>query len=278
MFSRSSLILCLVVLLGWACYGEQTNRVLRITADPNNLPFTNSKLEGFENKIAQIVARDLGAEIQYSWRAQRRGFFRETLKENTADLILGVPTEFERALTTKPYYRSCYAFVARKDRGLKLRSFDDPALRTLRIAVHLIGDDGANTPPAHALAMRGIITNVVGFSIYGDYSQANPPARIIDAVVNRDVDVAIVWGPLGGYFALREKDPLQVTPLEAPFDSALPLAYDISLGVRRKDKELREELNGVLFRHQAEIDKILDDYGVPRAVKAVSSAEPTGGK
>src|SRR4051794_21309122 len=163
-----------------ASQGDQTNRVLRIAADPNNLPFSNAKLEGFENKIAELIAHDLGAKIEYSWRAQRRGFFRETLKENKADLVLGAPADFERALTTQPYYRSSYVFVSRKDRGLNIRSFDDEALRTLRVGVQLIGDDGANPPPAHALARRGIITNVVGFMLYGDYSEENPPARIIE--------------------------------------------------------------------------------------------------
>src|SRR4051812_20772276 len=148
------------------CRAGETNRVLRITADPNNLPFSNEKQEGFENRIAEVIARELGAQIQYSWRAQRRGFFRETLKENTADLILGVPKDFERALATQPYYRSSYVFISRRADALKLKSFDDPQLRRLRLGVHLIGDDGANTPPAHALAERGIVTNVVGFSIY----------------------------------------------------------------------------------------------------------------
>jgi mxaJ protein len=279
MSSRSRIVVYLLLLLAGLAQGEQTNRILRITADPNNLPFSNNKLEGFENKIAEIIAQDLGAEIQYSWRAQRRGFFRETLKENTADLVLGVPTEFERALTTKPYYRSSYAFVSRKDRSLKIRSFDDPALRTLKVGVQLVGDDGVNTPPAHALARRGIITNVVGFTLYGDYSQANPPARIVEAVANGGLDIAIVWGPLGGYFAKHEKVPLEVTPLEVQFDRpALPMAFDISFGVRKRDKELRDALNAVLLRRQKEIDKILEEYGVPRVNHFVEVEETGGGK
>ena len=104
----------------------------------------------------------MDADLQYTWRAQRRGFFREALKGGECDLVLGVPAGFERALTTRPYYRSTYVFVSRKDRGLTVRSFDDPALRTLKIGVQLIGDDGVNTPPAHALAARGIVDNVVG--------------------------------------------------------------------------------------------------------------------
>jgi mxaJ protein len=258
-----ALLLCLAATL--TGQGAETNRILRITADPNNLPFSNEKLEGFENRIAELIAEELRAKIEYSWRAQRRGFFRETLKENNADLILGVPAGFERALATRPYYRSTYAFVTRADRGLNLRSFDDPALRVLRLGVHLVGDDGANTPPAHALARRGIVTNVLGFTLYGDYSEANPPARLIEAVASGEIDVAIAWGPFAGYFAKQQKVALQVTPVPAQFDSpVLPFAFDISLGVRKRDQELCRELNAVLVRRRAQIEKILDDYGVPR--------------
>src|SRR5215203_620586 len=149
-------------------------RVLRVAADPNNLPFTNARLEGFENALAELVARELGARLQYTWRAQRRGFFRETLGEKRCDLVLGVPAHFERALTTAPYYRAGYVFVARAERGLDIRSFDDPRLRELTIGVTVIGEDGAQTPPEHALARRGIVDNVIGFSVHGDYRDANP--------------------------------------------------------------------------------------------------------
>src|SRR4051812_33001916 len=154
-----------------------SRRVLRIAADPNNLPFSNERREGFENKIADLLAQELVAEIEYTWHAQRRGFFRETLKDGNCDLVLGVPNHFERALTTQPYYRSSYVFVFRTDSGLSLQSLDDPALRGLRIGVQLVGNDGADTPPAHALARRGIITNMVGFTLYGNYRDPNPPAR-----------------------------------------------------------------------------------------------------
>ena len=239
-------------------------RILRIAADPNNLPFCNDRLEGFENKIAGLLAEELNADVQYTWRAQRRGFFRETLKEGDTDLILGVPHEFERALTTEPYYRSTYVFVTRKDRHLSISSFDDSKLRTLRIGVLLIGDDGANTPPAHALASRGIVTNVVGFTIYGDYAQQNPPARIVDAVAANEIDVAIVWGPLAGYAAKNHSVKLELTPVSPAHDGDLRFAFDISIGVRRKNKELRDELNDVLKRKRPELDRILAAYGVPR--------------
>ena len=239
-------------------------RILRVTADPNNLPFSNEKREGFENKIAELIAKELGAQIQYSWRAQRRGFFRETLKEDRADLVLGVPAHFEMALPTSPYYRSSYVFVYRKDRNLDIHSLDDSVLHKLKIGVQLSGNDETNTPPAHALAHRGIVDNVFGYTLYGDYREPNPPARIIDAVVKGDIDVAVVWGPLGGYFAKQQSVPLEVVPVSPASDPNLPFTFAIAMGVRKQDKSLRDELNTVLERKRDEINRILDEYNVPR--------------
>jgi len=252
------------------------SHVLRITADPNNLPFSNQQLEGFENKIAELIAQDLGVKIEWSWRAQRRGFFRETLKDNNADLVLGAPAGYERALTTAPYYRSSYAFVYRKDRALDLRSLDDPRLHDLKIGVQLVGDDGADTPPAHALAARGIINNLVGFTLYGDYTQPNPPARIIDAVASGDIDVAVAWGPLAGYFAKQSQVPLEVVPVSPQADSpAIRFVFAIAMGVRRKDPELKERIDEILVKRHPEIETILEEYGVPRVPKPVTDTADT---
>jgi len=238
--------------------------VLRISADPNNLPFTNDRLEGFENQIAKVIADELGVTIQYDWRAQRRGFFRNALKEGEAELVLGVPKGFDMALTTAAYYRSTYAFVYRKDRGIQVRSLDDPILHTLKIGVQLVGNDGVNTPPAHALARRGIIQNVVGYTLYGDYREETPPTRVVDAVVNREVDVAIIWGPLAGYYAKMRHAPLEVVPVSPDLDSpGLPMAFNIAMGVRKGDTALKDRLDAALVARRAEIHKILDDYGIP---------------
>jgi mxaJ protein len=239
-------------------------RELKVCADPNNLPFSNQAKEGFENKLVDIIAKDLGATVTYTWWAQRRGNLRETLKAGECDIVPGLGSNVEMAGTTRPYYRSTYVAVTRADRHLDIASFDDPRLKTLKIGVQMIGDDGSNTPPAHALMRRGIIGNVRGYTVYGDYEQPDPQADILKAVANGDVDVAFVWGPVAGYFADKQKVPLKLTPVMPHFDGPqLPMIFDVSIGTRREDAALREELEGVLDRHQAEIRALLAQYHVP---------------
>jgi len=239
--------------------------VLRVCADPNNLPFSNQKGEGFENKIAEVLARDLGDRIEYTWWAQRRGFIRNTLRSGVCDLVLGVPSGFEMALTTAPYYRSSYVFLSRQDRRVDVTSLDDPKLHNLIIGVQIIGDDFSNSPPAHALTSRKMVSNIRGFTVYGDYAQPNPPARIVDAVVKGEIDVAIVWGPLAGYFAKKVTAPLVIVPVNPQIDQPfMPFVFDIAMGVRRDDQQFRDQLEQIIVKHKKEIDQILADYGVPR--------------
>ena len=266
-FAFSHLRTVALCLIASACADAHAEpaRVLRVCADPNNLPFSNQAGEGFENRIAQVVARDLGARVEYTWWPQRRGFFRETLKAGRCDVVMGAPAALEMMQATRPYYRSTYVFVWRKDRGLHVRSFDDPVLHRLTIGVQVAGDDGSNMPPVHALAARGVIGNLKGYTLYGDYSKPNPPVAIMDAVVNREVDMAIVWGPLAGWYATRSRTPLEVVPVSPRIDPPfLPFVYDIAMGTRRGDT-LATRLNDVIVRRRAEIDRILSDYGVPRA-------------
>ena len=244
--------------------GAAWPRVLRVCADPNNLPFSDSAGRGFENRLAELIAADLGAEVRYTWWAQRRGFVRNTLRAGTCDLIPGIPARFDPVATTAPYYRSTYVFVTRADLAPAIASFDDPRLRRLKVGVHLIGDDYANPPPVSALARRGIVRNVAGYSIYGDYREPNPPARLVEAVALRDVDVAIVWGPLGGYFASRSEVPLRVTPVTRADDGpGVPFVFPIAMGVRPDDRALARTLDEVLTRRRADVRRILEQYGVP---------------
>ena len=244
-----------------ACAAEPA-RVLRVCADPNNLPFSNDDLEGFENRIASLVGEELDARIEYVWWAQRRGFVRNTLREGICDAVMGVPARFEMTRTTAPYYRSSYVFVTRRG-SHQPASFDDPYLATATIGVHLIGDDFANSPPSHAFAARGITDNVRGYSIYGNYRHPNPPAALIDAVAAGDIDVAVAWGPLAGYFARTARVPLQLSRVRPDEEPPFPFAFDIAMGVARTNHALQQELDGVIERRRSDITRILRDYAVP---------------
>jgi mxaJ protein len=269
-------VACLAV-LGAVLMGARAKaRVpLRVCSDPNNLPFSDSARTGFENKIASVVGQELERPLTYTWWAQRRGFVRNTLDAGECDLVVGMASGVDILSTTRPYYKSTYVFVSRRDRKLGIGSFDDPRLRTLKIGVQLIGDDFSNTPPAHALANRGMTKNIVGFTVYGDYAQAAPQSDIIKAVENGKVDVAVVWGPVAGYFAKQSPVPLEIVPVSPRVDLPyLPFVFDIAMGVRRGDTTFRDALDAIIVRRKPTIDSILTAYGVPLVTIGAPRAEP----
>jgi mxaJ protein len=249
---------------------------LVVCADPNNLPFSNARGEGFENRLALMVGQELKRPVRWVWWAQRRGFVRNTLKAGRCDVWPGVASQLEMLATTRPYYRSTYVFLTRADRGLDIRSLDDPRLKTLRIGVQLVGDDGANTPPVHALSRRGVVGNVRGYTLYGDYATPNPPAAIVQAVDRGDVDVALVWGPLAGFFAKRAQHPLRLAPVRPWLDGPQwPMVFEVSMGVRKEDANLRRALDDALARRQTEVRRLLETYGVPVVDDAQLASEPS---
>lgn len=249
------------------------DQVLTVCADPNNMPFSNRAGEGFENRIAGLIAHELGMKIRYVWWAQRRGFVRNTLKDAKCDLWPGIADGVDNVATTRPYYRSTYVFVTRSSDALSGLTLDDPRLRTLSIGVQMIGNDAMNTPPAHAIARRGVIRNIHGYMLYGDYGQANPPARIVEAVAKGEVDVAMVWGPLAGYFASRSPVPLRLEPVTPAIDAGVwPMTYDIGMGVRRNEPQLRERIEHILAARKPQIDAILHTFGVPELPIAATAA------
>lgn len=238
--------------------------ILRVCADPNNLPFSNRAQQGFENRLASLVAKDLGMQLSYYWFPQRSAFFRKTLNAGRCDVVMGLPQGIPVASTTIPYYRSSYVFVSRRDRHLRISSMDDPRLRTLRIGVHITGDEDSNLPPVNALLSRGIVRNLVGYSIYGNLAEENPPSDLIKAVANRQVDIAIAWGPMAGYFAKHSETPLVVTPVDVVSPNPkIPFTFAISMGVRHGDAQLEQQLNQEIQRRQPEIRQLLESYGVP---------------
>jgi mxaJ protein len=249
-----------------------------VCADPNNLPFSNSAKEGFENRIAELIGAEMHRPVEYTWWAQRRGFVRNTLNAQECDLVAGIASGMEMLATTRPYYKSTYVFLSRRDRHLGVTSFNDPRLHSLTIGVQLVGDDGVNTPPVHALENRGIKGNLKGYMVYGDYRQPNPAARIVDGVANGDVDVAVVWGPLAGYFAKRSKVPLDIVPVSPKLDLPyLPFVFDIAMGVRRGDSTFKASVEDILARRKPTIDSILAAYGVPRADAPMTQGRGVGG-
>ncbi len=249
-----------------AAIGETARPALRVCADPNNLPFTNLRGEGFENAIAQVIAGQMGRRVEYYWQPQRRGFLRTTLQAHRCDVVMSVPATLERLRVTRPYYRSTYMFVSRRDRSLDVRSFDDARLRSLDVGIQITGEDYENPPAAQALAARGLVDRVRGYPVYGDYSQPLPQRTIIDAIVAGTVDIAVIWGPVAGYFATRAAVPLRVEPVTSRRGVDLaPFVFDLSIGVRRDDVALSRSLDSALRERAAQIDRILRQFGIPRA-------------
>ncbi|HVX04959.1 MAG TPA: quinoprotein dehydrogenase-associated putative ABC transporter substrate-binding protein [Rhodanobacteraceae bacterium] len=238
---------------------------LRVCADPNNLPFSNRAGQGFENKLAGMLAQSLGKTVEYTWQVQQKQFLRDTLAAGKCDVVIGLPTDDHAygVLTTRPYYRSTYALVYRANAPYKLTSLDDPRLHKLTIGVHSIGDDWADLPGGSVLAYRGIVDNVRVYKMFADFARPNPSADLIEAVAKGDIDVAIAWGPLAGYFATREPVKLTVVPL-ANTHAILPFQFSISMAVRHGDGALRDRLNGFLRSHRDAIHSLLSRYGVPQ--------------
>jgi len=232
---------------------------LRICSDPGNLPFSNKQGQGFENKIADLIADDMGMRATHYWWPAQRGLVRSFLNTGRCDVLIGVPTGYDRVTFTKPYYRTAYAIVYNKARDFSMTSLDDEILKTLKIGVHV------NTPPHDALARRGIIGDQVkAYSLFFDsqYSSEDNEGRVIDDLLANKIDVAIVWGPIAGYYVKKHAAPLTIVPLTGS-DTRLPFTFKISMGVRKRENDLKTRLEAALQHKQSEIHQVLEDYGVP---------------
>ena len=236
--------------------------LLRICADPDNMPLSNQKGEGFEQKIAELIGKEWNTKIEYAWWPVRRGFFSRALNGRYCDVAIEAPAGLDMAGVTQPYFRSGYVFLTRKDSGLDITSLADPRLKKLKIGVNLLHSDAENTPPAMALSRYGVIGNLIGYSTF--YTDEDRPEDIVEAVATKEVDLAIVWGPLAGYFAQKSKVPLTVVPLaERDSLSDFPFRFNIAMGVRRRDTELKDSLDALLTRKGPEIQAILKQFNVP---------------
>jgi mxaJ protein len=238
--------------------------LIRVCADADNMPFSNQKSEGYENKIAELIAKSWNSKLEYVWWPIRRGYFR-MLNGTYCDVMIESPVGLDMAGATKPYYRSGYMFLSRKGSGLEdINSLADPRLKKLRIGVNLfVSSDGEHSPPEMALSRYGVIGNLTGYNT--SYDENIRPEDIINGVAKKDVDLAIVWGPMAGYFVKKSPVPLVLTPIAAAKDSATgyPMHYNIGMAVRRKDRELRDSLQKLIDTKGPEIQAILKEYAVP---------------
>jgi mxaJ protein len=254
----STSALLLVCGLAAAASGEQ-GEPIRVCADPDNLPYSNRALQGFENKIGQVIAQELGASLDYYWWPAQMGMVRNTIGRDRCDVLISIPNGFDPVLCTKAYYRSSYVLAYRSDRKLSVRSLDDPALKGLKIGVHV------NTPPYDALANHGLAENMVSYRLFFDPQDTDParrPEKVLQDVLSGAIDVAVAWGPMVGYFARQHPTPtLEMVPLGD--DSSEAMTFEFSMGVKRGNRDLKTRLEGALDRREADVKRILADYGVP---------------
>jgi mxaJ protein len=241
------------------------NTSLRVCGDPDNLPYSNDRLQGFENRIASIIASDLGVEASYTWWPHQRGLVKNTLEAGTCDVIFGVPHDLETILPTKPYYSSSYVMAQRKGSGHAITSLDAPELKTLRIGVY------ANTPVEESLGRRGLVDHLTAYSLFFDPTgDRDRPAKLLDDLVAGTVDVALPWGPLAGYYARKLNAPIEMTPL--PSEPGVPLSFSISMGVKKGNRDLKTRLEAAIDHRQTEIRAVLEEFGVPLAAAPVAAA------
>lgn len=232
------------------------SNVLRVCADPGNLPFSSRDEKGFENRIASLLADELGRPLQYHWWPQTIGFVRNTLRVRECDVIIGIATGNELVQNTNPYYRSVYAMVFREDAGIDAESLSDPVFRELRLGVV------AGTPPATLVARYELLDRVKPYLRTVDTRHFSPARQAIEDVARGEIDVALIWGPIAGYYATRHETPLTVRPLVHE-PEGVRLDFRVSMAVRHSEQTWKRELNTLLRRLQPQIDTILAEYGVP---------------
>lgn len=235
----------------------ENNDEFKVCADPENMPFSNNKQEGFEDKIAQVLAQDLGKKLTFTYAYSRQGFFRNTLGANRCDVVIGTTSDADMMRTSKPYYRAGHVFVWRKASNYNITDWTSPDLRKGFIGV--IDHSPATIP----MNDNNLIANARPYRIQRDLNL--PSSFMIDDLAKGDIDIAIAWGPIGGYFAKQSKVPMMVAPIpEYETENAKGKEYwNISVGVRKKDKERMAMIQGALDRNQAKIIQILDDFGIP---------------
>lgn len=232
-------------------------KVLRVCVDPRDLPFSNEAGQGFENKLAELFAQKLGKALAYTYYPSATGFMRNTLNAHRCDVVMGMPQGDDVAQGTNPYYRTAYALVAKQGSGLEtVETLEDPRLKDKRIGIV------AGTPPATNLAINALLPNIKSYPLVVDTRYDAPAAAMMGDLEQDRIDVAVLWGPIAGYFAKQSKLAMKLTPLVK--ETAGPrLIYRIGMGVRHSDQQWKRLLNKLIAENQGEIERILNDYGIP---------------
>jgi quinoprotein dehydrogenase-associated probable ABC transporter substrate-binding protein len=231
--------------------------VFRACADPRNLPFSNEAGEGFENKIAELLAHKLDKSVAYTFYPDATGFIRNTLNAHRCDVVLGIAQGVDIVQPTNPYYRTSYAAAYRQDGPLKgMESLSDPRLKTARIGIV------AGTPPATFLAENGLLGRIKSYALVVDTRYDSPTHEMMDDLERGEIDVALLWGPIAGYYATKAKNPTTVVPLVKE-QGGPPMVFRIVMGVRHSDQHWKRDLNKLISENQDEIQAILRSYGVP---------------
>lgn len=230
---------------------------LRVCSDPNNLPFSNEAGEGFENRIAEMFAAELGVPVQYTWYPNTVGFIRNTLRMRKCDLVLAAPTASELLQNTNPYYRSTYALVFRKDSPVAATSLADPVMKTLRIGVV------AGTPPATLVAKYDLFDQMRPYHLLVDTRFESATARMVEDIASGEIDVGVLWGPIAGYHVKMHNPPLRIVPLDPTVETGTRIEFRIHMGLRPNEPEWKHRLNQLIAENQDKINAILTEYGVP---------------
>jgi quinoprotein dehydrogenase-associated probable ABC transporter substrate-binding protein len=229
---------------------------LRVCADPASLPFSNHKQQGFENKIADLLAKELKVPVRYTWYPDATGFLRNTLNARRCDLVMGIVSGAELVLNTSPYYRSSYVIATRRKDNLDITQLSDPRLKKLKIGLT------AGTPPADVIAAEGLMGNVRPYQLVVDTRFDQPGKLMLDDLAKGEIDAAVLWGPIAGYYAKSYGDQLQVTPLVKEAKDAR-MDFYITMGVRPNEIEWKRQVDGLIKDNRDGILAILKDYGIP---------------
>jgi quinoprotein dehydrogenase-associated probable ABC transporter substrate-binding protein len=237
--------------------GEVIDRSeLKVCADPNNLPFSDEKKEGFENKIAEIIGAELGLTVDYAWFPQVIGFVRNTLRTHLCDLVMGTVTGDEVMQTTNPYYFTTYMMFYRSDKGFAFKGLEDAGLAALRLGVV------AGTPPSDLIVRHDLMSHTRPYALMVDTRSESPTHQMVQDVVDGTIDVGYLWGPIAAYYRKRDNLPLTLVPLKDE-PGAARMEYHIAMGVRANEPQWRRRINAGILKRQDEITAILREYGVP---------------